>query len=583
MRQLRPVDAVIVGSGWTGMVMAKELASRTALSVLVLERGVQRGLTEYEQEMDELDYFIRYKMLNDVAEETVTLRHSIEDCALPVRRPGSFHPGRGVGGAGEHWGGLSYRYHPEIFQTRSRTLERYGKSRLPEDCTVRDWPVTYDELEPYYTRAERLMGISGKAGNIQGQIIEGGNPFEGPRHEDYPTRPTKLPYFGALFRDAAKSLGYHPYPTPVATLSQNYTNPDGITRGPCAFCGYCERVGCMIGAKAQPTNTLLPLLNRLKNFKLRTFSWVRRIRVQDGHAVGVEYADEKGNEFFQPAGLVILATFTLNNTRLLLLSKIGEPYDPKSGKGSLGANFTHQVSFGAATVFFDQPLNRFMGAGGSGMSTNDFEADVFDHSNLQFLRGGMIRASCVGARPIGDFGLVPDAVKAKWGSEWKKAGLYWFDRAIQVNFAGEHMAYRGNFADLDPAYKDKFGDPLLRITLDWRDNERKMAEFMIKKAVEIGRAMGAKEIRPFPGLRHYDTTRYQSTHIQGGTSMGTSPADSVVNQYGQLWQAPNLLVLGASTYPQNPAPNPTLTVVALAYRAADALIDRYLKKPGLLA
>lgn len=584
MKQLRPVDAVVVGSGWTGLLMAKELASRTGLSVVVLERGIQRSPAEYGQEMDELDYFIRFKMLIDVAAETVTLRHSIGDRALPVRRLGSFHPGSGVGGAGEHWGGLSYRYLPEVFQIRSRTEERYGKNRLPEDCTVRDWPITYDELEPHYTRAERLMGISGKGGNIQGQIVEGGNPFEGRRHEEYPTPPTKLPYFGALFRDAAQSLGYHPYPTPVATLSQTYTNPDGITRGPCAFCGFCERVGCMIGAKAQPTNTLLPLLNRLKNFKLRTSSWVRRIRFKDGRAVGVEYTDEKGNDYFQPAGLVVLSTFTLNNARLLLLSKIGEPYDPKTGKGSVGANFTHQVSFGAATVFFDQPLNRFMGAGGSGMSTNDFDADVFDHSNLPFLRGGMIRASCAGARPIGDFGsALPESVKAKWGSDWKKAGIYWFDRAAQVGFSGEHMAYKGNCVDLDPTYKDKFGDPLLRITIDWRDNERKMAEFMIKKAVEIGRAMGAKEIRPFGGLKHYDSTRYQSTHVQGGTSMGTSPENSVVNKYGQLWQAPNLFVLGASTYPQNPTQNPTLSVVALAYHAADALVDRYLKKPGMLA
>ena len=110
-----------------------------------------------------------------------------------------------------------------------------------------------------------------------------------------------------------------------------------------------------------------------------------------------------------------------------------------------------------------------------------------------------------------------------------------------------------------------------------------MVEFVTKKAVEIGRAMGAKEARPFAGLKHYDTVRYQSTHLQGGTSMGASPTDSVVNKYGQSWQAANLFVLGASTYPQNAAPNPTITVVALAYHSADAVIDRYLKKPGMLA
>lgn len=583
MKQLRSVDAVIIGGGWTGLLMAKELASRTGLSVVVLERGRSRGSAEYQTDMDELDWSIGHRMMQNVAEETVTLRHSLSERALPVRRLGSFHPGSGVGGAGEHWGAVSYRYLPDVFKLRSRIVERYGAKRLPEDHAVRDWPITYEELEPHYTRTERLMGISGKAGNIQGRLLEGGNFFEGPRSEEFPTPPMKMPYLAKLFHDGAKSLGYHPYPTPSAALSQTYTNPDGVSRGPCAFCGYCARFGCMVGAKAQPTNTLLPVLNRLKNFKLKPSSWVHRIQVKNGRAVGVQYTDEKGEEFFQPADLVILSTFTLNNNRLLLLSGIGEPYDPKSGTGTLGSNFTHQVSFGAATLFFDQPLNRFMGAGGAGITMHDFDADVFDHADLPFIRGGILHVNATGALPIASFGVLPDRIKARWGSEWKKESIHYFDRVGTVSFAGEHLAYKGNYVDLDPVYKDKFGDPLLRLTLDWRDNERQMAEFMTKKAVEIGHAMGAKEVRPFPGLRQYDTVRYQSTHIQGGTTMGTSPGDSVLNKYGQHWQAPNLFVLGASVYPQNAAPNPTITVVALAYHTADAVIDRYLKQPGMLA
>ena len=136
--------------------------------------------------------------------------------------------------------------------------------------------------------------------------------------------------------------------------------------------------------------------------------------------------------------------------------------------------------------------------------------------------------------------------------------------------------------DLDPTYKDKFGDPLLRFTLDWQENERKMADFFTPKAVEIARAMGAKEIVPYSRLGRYDTRRYQTTHIQGGTVAGNSPDDSVLNTYSQHWQVPNLFVLGASAFPQNPGPNPTPTVLAMAYRTADAIIDRYLKRPGLI-
>jgi gluconate 2-dehydrogenase alpha chain len=137
--------------------------------------------------------------------------------------------------------------------------------------------------------------------------------------------------------------------------------------------------------------------------------------------------------------------------------------------------------------------------------------------------------------------------------------------------------------DLDPVYKDHFGDPLLRFTLDWRENERKMAEFATAKSVEIARQMGAKEVTPFPGLRSYDATRSQSTHIQGGTIMGRSPDRSVVNPYLQHWQVSNLFVLGASAFPQNASANPTPTILALAYRTADAIVNRYLKNPAPLA
>jgi gluconate 2-dehydrogenase alpha chain len=136
--------------------------------------------------------------------------------------------------------------------------------------------------------------------------------------------------------------------------------------------------------------------------------------------------------------------------------------------------------------------------------------------------------------------------------------------------------------DLDPTYKDKLGDPLLRLTLDWHDNERNMADFATVKAVEIARAMGAQEVNAFSGLRHYDATRYQSTHVQGGTIMGSSPRDSVVNPFLQHWQMPNLFILGGSTFPQNASANPTPTLLAFVYRTADAIVNRYLKLPGPL-
>lgn len=585
MKTLPEVDAVIVGGGWAGLLMAKELGARTSLNIVVLERGPSREPSDYSNDMDELDFAIRLRMMQDLSQETVTLRHDSTRGALPLRQHGAFLPGAGVGGSGEHWNAQVPRFLPDCFELLTKSTEKYGASTLPEGHAVRDWGITYNELEPYYARVDKLLGSSGKAGNLRGKLIDGGNIFEGWRSEEYPTPPTKMPYFSALFRDAAKSLGYHPYPAPSANISQSYTNPDGISRGGCTYCGFCGRFGCMVGAKAQPTNLLLPIIKKRKNVSLRTGTWVRRILFDSTptpNARGVTYIDTAREEVFQPASLVFLASWTFNNTRLLLLSGIGEPYDPAARRGTVGSNLTHQVSVGAATAFFDQPLNRFMGSGSAGILFSDFDRDDLDRSSLNFIRGGYFAARGYGFQPIGAFGVLPNSIKATWGLEWKKASVSYYDRTATIGFSGEHLAYKTNFMDLDPTYKDALGDPLLRLSLDWRDNERKMVEFATPKAVEVARAMGAREINAFPGLRSYDATHYNSTHIQGGTIMGDSAAHSVVSPYLQHWQIPNLFILGGSTFPQNASANPTPTVLAFVYRTADAVIERYLKHPGPL-
>jgi gluconate 2-dehydrogenase alpha chain len=587
VKNLPKTDAVIIGGGWTGLLMAKELAARTPISVVVLERGAPRHKEDYVAGMDELDYNVRFRMMQDYSLQTATLRYTTRDRAIPIRQLGSFMPGQGTGGAGEHWGAVFPRFVPDVFELLKSTTEKYGAKKLPADHSVVDWGITWKEIEPYYARADKLVGSSGKAGNLQGKLIAGGNIFEGPRSEEYPTPPTKQPYYASLFGDAAKSLGYHPYPNPAATLSAAYTNPDGISRPGCMYCGFCDRFGCMIGAKAQPTNTLLPLIEKQKSVSLRNGCWVRRIvyeKANGGRATGVNYIDANGEECFQPADLVFLGTWTIHNTRLLLLSGIGEPYDPNTGKGVVGRNLTHQVSFTPAQAFFDKQLNRFMGAAPAGTRIGDFDGDSFDHSTVPFVRGGTFAGTGTGFQPIVGFGTVPPSVKARWGAEWKKAAVYWYDRVGAVSFSGEHIAYKDHFMDLDPTYKDHLGDPLIRLTLDWKDNERKMVEFAIVKGVEIARAMGAKEIAAtdIATYKHYDTRRYQSTHVQGGTIMGPSPEHSVVNTYGQHWQAPNLFIMGASMFANNGSANPTPTVLAFTYRTADAVIDRYLKKPGPL-
>ncbi len=582
MQQNKSVDVVIAGGGLVGLTLAKEITARTSLSVLVLERGGPRKTADYPADMDEVDHALRYRMMQNLAQETATHRHNARSVAAPIRQYGSFNPGTGVGGAAEHWGGVCYRFYPEHFQLGAHLKERFGK-RLPENLAAQDWGFTYNDLEPYYWKAEQLMGVGGRAGNLAGTKVDGGNVFEGPRSHEYPNPPHKMPYSCSIFEKAVRERGYHPYPVPTATLSRTYTNPDGITRAGCAYCGYCTRYGCMIGAKAQPTNILMPILEHRKNFTLKTGCSVRRIVHSDGKAEGVRYIDSAGTEVFQPAGITIVAGWTLNSVRLLMLSKVGTAWDPVAGKGTLGRNLTHQVTQ-STRIFFDKPLNAFMGAGGLGIGFSDFDGKEGLESHPGVLRGGNIRVMSGGDAPIASFGAIPPgSAKRDWGAEWKKAGIEWHDRASAITSEAEHLAFHQNYLDLDSTYTDQYGDPLIRLTLDWTAHERAQGAMLAGVQSELAKAMNVRTGEVSSRLlERYTVMPYQSTHVNGGAIMGASPETSVVNQYLQHWQVPNLWVMGGSCFPQNGSGNPTLTILATAMRAADALIDRYVKRPEKL-
>lgn len=583
MVKMPRADVVIVGAGWTGLVMAKEIAARTPLSVVVLERGgPKRTLEQYAEGMDELDFRIRLRMKQNIAEQPYTFRRSPRETARPIRQWGAYQQGIGVGGEGEAWSGVAPRFLPEQFELASHLRRKYG-SRLPEDLTVQDWGFIYGELEPYYWRAEQMLGLSGKAGNLRGTRIPGGNIFEGSRSHEYPLPPHPYPYFAKLFEKAALDLGYHPFPLPAATPSQAYTNPDGVARPPCQYCGHCGYYGCMVGAKASPGTTMLPLLLNMRNVEIRTHSWVTRITHRNGMAEGVLYIDASGAQVAQPADVVVLASWSMNNVSRLLLSGIGEPYDPHTGKGTLGKNFATEVG-GQTEVFFDRPLNGFIGGGGLGNGIGDFMSDPPDADvSAGVFRGGLIRTELGGQAPILAFGkLPPGEVGSNWGAEWKAAAVKWYDRQLSLRSNATHFAYRQNYLSLDPAYTDRWGDPVLRVTMNWTDHEVRQSAALGKIQQSIARSMGAKASSFKGNQMPYDAARANDTHVSGGAIMGSSPESSVVNPWLQHWKMPNLWVVGGSCFPQNEF-NPTLTIIALTYRSADALIDRYLKTPGELA
>ena len=246
------VDAVLVGFGWTGAIMGMELTG-AGLKVLALERGEMRDTVPdfaYPRMTDELSYGIRGKLFQNLARETVTVRHAVADFAVPYRQLGSFLPGDGVGGAGVHWNGQYWRPLPDDLRIFSRYEERYGKKFIPPDLRLQDWGASYDELEPYFDQFEKVAGISGKAGNLAGKMQKGGNPFEGPRNNQFPLPPLATPNSALLFEKASGDLAYHPFPQAAANASRPYTNPYGAQLGPCNFCGFCERYGYYNYSKA---------------------------------------------------------------------------------------------------------------------------------------------------------------------------------------------------------------------------------------------------------------------------------------------------------------------------------------------
>ena len=583
-RKLPEVDVVLVGFGWTAAIMGQELTD-AGLNVLAIERGGWRDTsTDFAVSFaqDELRYYWRRALFEEPARETLTFRNDTSQTALPMRRLGSFLPATGVGGAGIHWNGQTWRFLPPDFQARSHNIERYGAAAVPPDMTIQDWGVTYQELEPYYDKLEYLCGISGKAGNLNGSIQEGGNPYEGPRSRDYPNPPMNMVYGPMLFAAAAKELGHRPFPCPSANMSRAYTNPLGVELGPCTYCGFCEKFGCGNYSKSSAQTTILPVLMRKRNFELRTDCEVLRInRDRSGRRVsGVTYVDTQGQEFEQPATLVVMCAYQLHNVRLLLLSGIGQPYDPNSGQGVVGKNYAYQIVSDVDVFFDDKVINPFIGAGALGMGIDEFNGDNFDHGDLGFIGGGYLACWNTNGRPIEHHPTPKDT--PKWGAEWKRAVAKNYLTTTSIATHGAVMSHRTNYLDLDPTYRDVYGRPLMRMTFDFTDNEHRMSDYLTERAAEIAKAMKPREIHAQKRTGHYSIVPYQTTHNTGGAIMGSDPKSSAVNRYLQSWDVDNLFVLGACAFPQNAGYNPTGTVGALAYWAADAIKTQYLKHPGPL-
>ena len=565
-------DVVIVGVGAAGGILAAELG-KAGMKVIGLERG-PRLATEDFTPHDELRFFQRQDLRPNIKRQPVTWRPNANVRATPLP---VLNYGNQAGGGTVHYGSVSWRFHEDDFRARSHTIERYGASVIPLDSSLADWTLSHADLEPYYDRAEYELGVSGKAGNLQGNKIDGGNVFEAPRRRDYPLPPLQDDQSGVVFRGAAKKLGHHPFPTPRAILSEDYNGRPG-----CTYCGFCQAFGCHVGAKSSILVTKLPEADATGNFKLVTGGMCYRVNSDNsGRVTGVAYYGPDGSDNTVEAEFVILSPFIYDNTRLLLLSKTDRfPSGLANSSGEVGKHLMAHMMPNVFVAFDDRYVNVFMGPSAQKHTIDDFNADNFDHHGVNFIRGSQISIGTINLQggPIGATTMNPPSGIPRWGAAYRDFLATYFARCAAMVAQTENLPYADQTIDLDPNVRDQWGLPAPRLTYDWRrPNELARVEFMMQNMEELGRAMGATHIwrSPLgPGA--------PGAHHEGGTRMGNDPKTSVVNRYGQSWDIPNLFIIGSSTFPSMSGFNPTLTIQALAYMSADAIVNRYRKNPGPL-
>jgi gluconate 2-dehydrogenase alpha chain len=559
VRTLPRVDMVIVGLGAAGGVAA-DVLTQAGMKVVGIEAGPYLSKADFIRQLDEIQGCFGRNTLGEPKfnHEIPTWRPNVESAAgdSPIVWPMM----NAVGGTSIHYGAQSWRLSPGDFRVHSETFRRYGEEAIPRGSSLADWPVSYEDLEPYYERVEYEIGVSG---------LKGANPFEGKRARDYPMPPLRPSGYTQKAERAMSSLGYHPFPQPAAINSVDFQG-----RAPCSYCGFCSGFGCWNDSKASTLVTAIRRAEQTGRLEIRAMSAVTKITVDGGgKASGVEYRAASGATFFQPARFVILSSFVFENIRRLLLS--ASPMFPHGLSNNHGQVGKHYMSHGfliTSGLFENIDLNLFNGSPGQAIALDDFNGDNFDHSALGFIRGGIIFTFNHNL-PILAASLTPPDVP-KWGPKYKD-WLRKHARSVGSMYAQlETLPYESNFLDLDPAKTDPFGDPVIRVTYGIRDNETRAGAFIADRLDQILRAMGAARTwtvmpaMPVP----------ISTHVFGGTRMGPDPSHSVVDSYCLSHEVPNLAILGGSTFVSTSGYNPTETIQALAWRSAEYIASNFGKR-----
>ncbi len=530
------VDFVIIGSGAAGGVLAKELSTH-GFRVVVLEQGPY--LTEADFTHDEVEIFTKHRLTNDPQLQPVTFRQTeAEKAAL---QPSVMY-GRCVGGSSVHFTANFWRFHEIDFIEHSKVGEIPGTG-------FTDWPITYADLEPYYTKVEWEVGVSGLAG---------ASPFDPPRSKPYPMPPLPVKSSGVLFERAARKLGYHPFPAPMAILSQPRAG-----RSACVNCGFCLGFGCEVGAKSSSLASVIRMAERTGRCEIRPNCYVHRIEThKNGRASGAVYFDAHRNAHLQKAKAVIVCANGAETPRLLLLSANNFFPNGLANSSGLVGKYLMPNSSAIAYGVFDEPLNDYKGYAVSRVFHDFYELDV---KKLGFYGGGGLDAR-FDLTPISFAmnGLPPGTPRR--GSEFKKALQQNFTRTMEIFCHATSLPVATNSFSLDPDVKDAWGLPALRMTFKDHPNDLKMVAWMADRAMEILDAAGAKT-KWHPPI----TEQRFAVHLLGTCRMGNDANSSVINPDHRTHDVPNLFLCDGSSLVTSGRGQPTMTIQALAYRAADRI------------
>ncbi len=531
-----PVDFVIVGSGSAGGIIAKEL-STNGFKVVVLEQGPFRRATDFTHDELSVEYLGK---LSDGGHRhnQQTFRDDANKVAEVRETEPAFYA-QTVGGSSVHFTANFWRLRELDFKERSMLGSISGTN-------FADWPISYAELEPYYTKVDWDIGLSGAPG-----------PNDSFRSKPFPTPPIPIKSSGVLMERGAKKLGWNAQVEPLAILSKPHNS-----RPACINCGFCMGFGCEVGAKSSTLAAMIPLAQASGNCEIRAECAVFRVATNDqGRVDEVFYYDPDGNERSQKARAVIVSGNGAETPRLLLNSAShAHPDGLANASGFVGRNLMLN-SHSNARALFEHPLNDFKGVQVTRIVHDFYETDT---ARGFYGGGGFDGRPFSAAVPIkfADSGGQPG--QPRWGTEYKANLEHNFTRSMSIFCGATSLAQDRNNVTIDPTHKDRWGRPSLRITYKDHDDDMAIAKFLQDRAMELLEAAGAEKLWRIP--IEYQT---RGAHLLGTCRMGDDPQTSVIDKYHRTHEVPNLFLCDGSSFVTSGRGQPTMTIMALAFRAAE--------------